>query len=236
VTLPREVMLNIVTRNVSAQEAIRRAAEPSMVLVGDGGTRVTLPFAPLPTDLDNLAPDWETLDRGGMRMPMLVPGAESLATLGFTLTIARPNRDEPIETILTPLRDAARSRQRFSVSYGPQERGLWRITACRITITAREPGPEQRATRATVAMTLTDAGPSLNVGPVTGGVASPPPPAPPARRTYTVVRGDTFWGLAVRYYGRGQDWPRIADNPANLVGGRRIDPRRLPIGKVLVIP
>jgi hypothetical protein len=41
---------------------------------------------------------------------------------------------------------------------------------------------------------------------------APPPAAPvyvPAERTYTVVPGDTLWGIAKRYYGDGRQWPKI---------------------------
>ena len=44
------------------------------------------------------------------------------------------------------------------------------------------------------------------------------PPAAPAPRTYTVVSGDTLWAIAERYYGDGNQYPKIAaasgiDNP-----------------------
>lgn len=63
----------------------------------------------------------------------------------------------------------------------------------------------------------------------------PATPAPPTARTHTVVRGDTFWGLAVRYYGTGTRWPTIANaNPASM--SRPGDVGTLRIGYVLRIP
>ncbi len=53
---------------------------------------------------------------------------------------------------------------------------------------------------------------------------------PLAVRTCTTVRGDTLWALALRYYGDGAQWPRIAE--ANNLH----DPRAVPIGLRLVIP
>jgi flagellum-specific peptidoglycan hydrolase FlgJ len=48
--------------------------------------------------------------------------------------------------------------------------------------------------------------------------------------THTVVKGDTLWSLAARYLGNPKRWPEI--QKAN--GG--IDPKKLPIGKILKIP
>ena len=49
----------------------------------------------------------------------------------------------------------------------------------------------------------------------------------PKRKTYTVVKGDTLWDIACRYYGDGTRWGEIAGK--NGVA----DPRRLRIGTVL---
>jgi hypothetical protein len=40
--------------------------------------------------------------------------------------------------------------------------------------------------------------------------AGAPRPAQPGQRRHTVKPGDTLWALAVRYYGNGDRWPRIA--------------------------
>jgi nucleoid-associated protein YgaU len=54
--------------------------------------------------------------------------------------------------------------------------------------------------------------------------------SPSPQKTYTVVSGDTLWGIAVNYYNDGTQWPKIAD--ANGVK----NPRLLQIGTVLTIP
>ncbi|SEP83219.1 LysM peptidoglycan-binding domain-containing protein [Microlunatus flavus] len=62
-----------------------------------------------------------------------------------------------------------------------------------------------------------------------------PVDAPHGRRerVHVVTAGDDLWSLAERYYGRGQDWRRIAAaNPDFLTGG----PDRLRVGWRLVVP
>lgn len=65
-------------------------------------------------------------------------------------------------------------------------------------------------------------------------VATAPAAAPSrAARTHTVVRGETLYSLAARYYGKGSRWPEIvAANKDQLGGG---DPKVKP-GMVLKIP
>lgn|GEM_PF-4361075 len=50
------------------------------------------------------------------------------------------------------------------------------------------------------------------------------------QQTYTVVDGDTLWGIAANLYGDGSQYTKIAT--ANNIK----DPSNLPIGTVLVIP
>lgn len=62
-----------------------------------------------------------------------------------------------------------------------------------------------------------------------GGNGDPPVRADERaeRKTYTVVKGDTLWDIACRYYGDGTRWKILAEK--NGVA----DPRKLPIGTVL---
>jgi len=60
--------------------------------------------------------------------------------------------------------------------------------------------------------------------------AQPAAPAPGAEANHVIARGDTYWDLAVKYYGDGAMWHKIADaNPGH-------EPRRLPVGATLKIP
>lgn len=63
-----------------------------------------------------------------------------------------------------------------------------------------------------------------------GGTAAPVrEDSRPARRTYTVKKGDTLWDIACRFYGDGTRWKTLAEK--NGVA----DPRRLRIGKELAL-
>ena len=215
----------------------RAPVQPPFRLTGDGGLVVVLPFAPMPTELSGLAGTWTQLPRPG-RLPLLLRSAHTLPELKFTLMVADPLVDVSVEPLLSVLKAAAVSGQRFTVCYGPQENGLWHITALSINAVARQP-VTNLITQATAAMTLTAVSDVTNVGPLSGGVRVAPPGVPaappgtppgPAGRTYTVVAGDTLWAISLRFYSNPLFWGRIAD--ANHI----VAPRLLQIGTVLTIP
>lgn len=60
--------------------------------------------------------------------------------------------------------------------------------------------------------------------------APAPAPVPSGGTNYTVVSGDTLWGIAVRFYGDGTRYPEIA--AANGIA----DPNLIYPGQVFVIP
>ena len=211
--------------------------QPPFRLTGDGGLVVVLPFAPMPTELSGLAGTWTQLPRPG-RLPLLLRSAHTLPELKFTLMIADPLIDVSVEPLVNLLVAAGASGQRFTVCYGPQENGLWHITALSINAVARQP-LTNLITQASAAMTLTAVSDVTNVGPLSGGVRVAPPGVPaappgtppgPAGRTYTVVAGDTLWAISLRFYSNPLFWGRIAD--ANHI----VTPRLLQIGTVLTIP
>ncbi|MCI6691447.1 MAG: LysM peptidoglycan-binding domain-containing protein [Clostridium sp.] len=51
-------------------------------------------------------------------------------------------------------------------------------------------------------------------------------------RTYTVVSGDTLWGIATRYYGNGAQYPKIYNANKNIIS----NPNLIYPGQKLVIP
>ena len=62
---------------------------------------------------------------------------------------------------------------------------------------------------------------------------SPAPAPSPSGTTYTVVPGDTLWGIAVAFYGDGTRYPEIYNANISTIGN---DPNLILPGQVLTIP
>jgi nucleoid-associated protein YgaU len=58
-------------------------------------------------------------------------------------------------------------------------------------------------------------------------------PSPPPAKTYTVVRGDTLWGIAQRFLGAGARYTEIYNANKGVIGG---NPSLIHPGQVLTIP
>lgn len=195
-----------------------------------GTLSLSVPYAPREVEYGGWAQDWTETERSG-NTPLLLRKGQPLQSLRFSLTLADPNPYEVQTSNLLALYHLARTKERVLVRYSQMESGLWRITDISVSSQQRHPETNE-VTQGVVSLTLTqasDAAPS--VGPVSGGPAPAPPP-PPAPRTHTVVRGDTLWGIAQKYYGNGVLWPRIFD--ANR--GKIKDPHWIFPAQVFVIP
>lgn len=72
--------------------------------------------------------------------------------------------------------------------------------------------------------------PVLPVAGATGGTPRPAESATATAKTYTVVKGDTLWGIAKRFYGRGEEYGRLAS--ANSIKNANL----IYPGQVLTIP
>lgn len=58
----------------------------------------------------------------------------------------------------------------------------------------------------------------------------PPPPPPPVVRKHLMLKGETLWQLAVRYYGDGQQWVKIQEaNPG-------VKPTAIRVGTEITVP
>lgn len=58
-------------------------------------------------------------------------------------------------------------------------------------------------------------------------------PAPASGQSYTVVSGDTLWGIASSFYGDGTQWPRIYDANRGVIGE---NPNLIFPGQTYIIP
>lgn len=233
-----------------------KVVTPPLRLVGSRGSRLTVPFAPLPVTHDGLATTWIKIPRP-LRTPLEVLGSPDLHGMSFDLTLARRSRNASIEDWITALRKIGRSGEAFTVAYGPLEAGLWHIESLAIDVTRRVPGTNHAA-RAVAHLVLAAADNVAQLGPMSGGsggarpVVGPAPsttgapkgkgsPAPPrgptpapkqapAARTYTVRAGDSLSRISQRMYGSTAHWRQLAD--ANrIVNANLIRP-----GQVLKIP
>ena len=198
-----------------------------------GSVSLGLPLAPRMISYGGMGREWVETERSGTT-PLLLPKAQKLETLGFSFMLtSRYSMYAAQSSEITALRSLVTTGERVLVRYGPQEAGLWRITECTVDSELRHPGTNE-VTRAVATVSLkkaNDAAPS--VGPVSGGskpVTTPPNPAP--QRTHTVVKGNTLWGLAQKYYGQGVLWPRIFDANRSKIK----DPHWIYPGQVFVIP
>lgn len=103
---------------------------------------------------------------------------------------------------------------RLRVTYGPYESGIWRITNLSIRSIQRTSESNNQFTLAELTITFTEVvDPKVGTGPVSGGVKPAPSKttSAPKTRTYTVRKGDTLWGISIKYYGTGTKWRKIAD-------------------------
>lgn len=205
-------------------------AHPKAVLVADTGLRVVLPYAPRVVEHDGLADQWTELGRQG-RKALVRRTASGLHVMAFTALLARRDHQQPVEDLLDAFRKLGESGARITVALSPLESGVWRLTGLKVSSELRQHGTNA-VTRATVALSFTEAVDAVvAVGPLTGGAAaSPAVPASPTARTHVVKAGETLAAIAGRFYGKANDWPKIAT-----ANGIR-DPRTLRVGATLTIP
>jgi hypothetical protein len=209
-----------------------RVGERMYMFTESGKVSYSFHLAPREIEYGGMAQDWVQTDRSG-NTPLLLRKGDNLDTLKFSFLMveSRGVNVEMTESILA-LKAVAKSQERVLVSYSRLESGLWRVTDATASSEYRHPDNNEPV-RANASVTLTRASdPAVAIGPVSGGAgtASGNTPAPP--RTYRVVKGDTLWGIAIRYYGKGTLWPRLFDANRNVVK----DPHWIYPNEVLVIP
>ena len=197
----------------TATKAPTAPKQPRAYLATDHGYKVSLPFAPVETTIGGDADIWETLDRPG-RGPLVRRSGDGLRTVAFTAVVSWQDRQTSVEGTLAGLRGIAQAGSRITLGgMSAHERGPWRMTDLTIKVTARQAGTN-RITRAEVDISLLFANDVTiipkHTGPATGGHKPTKPKPRPATRYYTMRRGDTLSGVALKFYGHASYWPRIA--------------------------
>jgi nucleoid-associated protein YgaU len=201
----------------------------------DGSQSFSFDFAPPIIEYGVLEQEWVQVERVGL-VPLLVRKADKLDTLKFSINLGdRVDYYADQGGHIDALRRVAKSTARVMFRYSDHEAGLWRITACSVSSAIRDP-VTSRITRGSAEVTLTRASePAPNVGPVSSPANPMPQPAPvnstPAR-TYTVVAGDTLWGIAAKFYQQGERWPVIYDANRDKIS----NPWEIFPGMQLVVP
>ena len=196
-------------------------------------------------DHRGLGPEFVSIDRAGM-FPLFVRKGDRLRESTLSGVIASgPEVDAPgVEAALQILVAIVRLAEPVVIAFGPLEAGTWYVSNLDIRAVRRQPGTNA-ANWVEVELEIVEHKldplppapiPQLAPTPIAAAPPAPAPVAPatsaptPGPRTHTIVRGDTLWDLAGRYYRDNYQWRRIAD-----ANGVR-DPRKLVIGQRLTIP
>lgn len=189
-------------------------------------------------------PEFGSIDRP-QTTPLYVKRSDRLREVRLTCHLfsgaAADSDPAPVTEALRVLLLIARMAEPVGLYYGRVEAGVWLITDCELRTRRRHPESND-ANWVEVDIEFVEHKPPAEPvvpppeltprpPPATPPPAAPSPAAPPpGPRTHVVVKGDTLWALAGRYYGDNRQWRRIAD-----ANGVR-DPRKLQIGHRLTIP
>lgn len=198
------------------------------VVLRSGNTRLTLPItnAEVPIDLGG---EWTTIDRPG-RTALLRYKGPKLRVLTLDVVIYEIG-SYTVNKVIYELERMSNFRTPISCAYGSTEAGTFHITGLKAKVVKRGPSNNAIEGAATVELTRVMA---ENLTVVSRKTPAKPPPkstGSKGKRTvhYTIRRGDTLSGIAVKVCHNSSHWQRIAkDNKIR-------DPRKLVVGKKLTI-
>lgn len=239
------VELMSVRRIVQPQQPNEQVRAVRMTIAPEsGGLPINIPYAPREIEHSDLGATFITVQRPGLPETTIYQN-ENVPKMALNLFVAdkRVVAGKGVSFqytsaigVIQSLRKIVAKGTRVRISYGVLESGLWYITSMQLRSTVRDRVTNE-ITQAEVSLQCTRASEIQDsVGPVTGGVKPPQAPSAPqaaqqrSSRYYTIKRGDSLWGISIKFYGTGTKWRTIAD--ANGIK----DPRKLQVGKVIRIP
>lgn len=201
-------------RRKRRRPAPRPSGHPKAYIASSTGIKLVLPYAPRSVEHSGWADTWATLSRPG-REPLVVRSGDGLSQMSFEVLLARPSHQQSVEDYLSVLRKLASSPTTVAVgNMGPREAGPWVLSKVSVQSVLRQAGTNN-ITRAEVSLTfLRQYGSGYKTGPVTGRKPKVPPKKG-APRWVTATDSTTLSGLARKYLGDADDWPRIAKHPNN---------------------
>lgn len=170
-------------------------------------------------------PVFGTVPREGKKAitRMVSPG---LRTLSFTQTLASLDYQQTIEWLVTRFTNTASrgTRVRFTGGSGALMQPCWWLIKD-LSVNVVQMALDNTPSRVEVSWSLEEwvdvTANLIRPKPVAARAVATTPPRPIAApvRTYTVVSGDTLWGIALRFWGNGARWPELYAANRDVVGG-----------------
>lgn len=214
------------------------------VIKSSTGLTFKAPYAPRTSQISQDGALWTDTPRPGRYPVARLSGMKPrMLTMDF-LVVNKKDKRASIYPELATLTKMARSGGHVAIIYTSLETGSWKITEFSLDVIDRNSYDNPIQAMVHLTFRRLDSG-SVYTGPAKGGKKSSTKGGSGSTKTdgkkksgtssggskrYTVKKGDTLWDIAIKYYGSGTKWRRIAD--ANKIK----NPRTLPIGKVLIIP
>lgn len=200
---------------------------------GDG-KKFTFPYSPKVIEYEGGNRKWTESPRPG-RMSKYISGSITGRVATFNAELVNKNKGSVAST-LNALLAITRTKSYVLMEYTASESGVWVITEFNYSVVQRNENHDPYHVSVNVTMQEISSD-ILSKGPASGGKSNDSKNTVTSGnsttkkvKTYTVKKGDTLWGISLKYYGTGTKWVRIAD--ANKI----TNPKRLQIGTVLRIP
>lgn len=148
-----------------------------------------------------------------------------LRVLSFSQTLASLDYQESIEWLVTRFTNTSSrgTRVRFTGGSGALMQPCWWLIKD-MSVDVVQMATNNEPSRVEISWSLEEwvdvTANIIKPKPVARKAVSATPPRPVAApvRTYTVVPGDTLWGIAHRFWGNGTRWPEIFNSNRDAIG------------------